>query len=164
MDILMEPDLKIQIEELSKALDELVGSFMDGDIGTKVALNNRALEAVVELLSNYSIEAIACVIAHKATGGEIKGMAAKFTMSLKEEEIKNRSKNLGKTTKKQKKQKAELMIKWWDELDGVGCSKEQATLEIHKRLTEAGFRVAKSSVRRDLTAARLEKLRHLYRT
>lgn len=160
----MEPDLKTQIEELAKALDELVGSFIDQDIGTKVAFNDRALEAVVELLSKYSIEAIACVVAHKAIGSDINDMAARFTMSIKEEEIKNRSKHLGKTTKKQKKQKAELMIKWWDELDAVGCSKEQATLAIHKRLTEEGFRVAKSSVRRDLTASRLARLRHLYRT
>lgn len=160
----MEPDLKTQIEELSKALDELVGSFMAEDIGTKVAISGGALEAVVELLSDYSIEAVAYLIAHKTIGSDINGMAARFTMSLKEEEIKNRSKHLGETTKKQKKQKAELMIKWWDELDAVGYSKEQATLEIHKRLTDEGFRLAKSSVRRDLTASRLERLRHLYRT
>lgn len=89
-------------------------------------------------------------------------MAALVNMSLKEEEIKNRSKHLGETTKKRKKQKAELMIKWWDELDAAGYSKEKATLEIHKRLTEEGFLVATSTVRRDLTVSRLKTLRRLY--
>ena len=54
------------------------------------------------------------------------------------------------------------MIKWWDELDAAGYSKEKATLEIHKRLTEEGFLVATSTVRRDLTVSRLKTLRRLY--
>lgn len=65
MDVVMEPDLKTQIQELSKALEKLVGSFMEEDIGTKLAFNGRTLGAIVKLLNNYSIEAIAYVIAHK---------------------------------------------------------------------------------------------------
>jgi hypothetical protein len=162
MDVVMEPDLKTQIQDLSKALEKLVGSFMEEDIGTKLAFNGRTLGAIVKLLNNYSTEAIAYVIAHKVIGSEIYSMAALVNMSLKEEEIKNRSKHLGETTKKRKKQKAELMIKWWDELDAAGYSKEKATLEIHKRLTEEGFLVATSTVRRDLTVSRLKTLRRLY--
>lgn len=150
------------VHRLSSALDELAESWLNEGIELPHELNQRKYQQVRLLFDQHSKDVIAYSVAALLAQSSMKGVIAQIAATLNFDEIKNRSRHHGMSEKKEKKRKAVLMIKWWDELSAKGLRKQPAAKEICKRFNEEGIKSNFTTVRRDLTKSRLDALRKLY--
>ena len=155
---LSDPIFNAKVKKLTSEFQAISDDLLQEGINIGYPIGDKRHKVINELIAKYPKPVIARAITYVLVGYSIKTVTAVAGTTLAIDEMKNRAKNLGSTTKKIKQLKNERILTLWRELSAKGKDKTPAAAIIAKQLTEEGFPSKANSIRRLLTSGKLNEL------